>query len=304
MFNFGFSSRRPRAFGAAPISNVLVGTGSQSLSHAYWRLLHQPSGLRIRLEHSQSLDVCYELFGITDSGFNMSSQHSQSDHESIAGRHNAAGDFLSKDTACYPDSLANAFANLIDPLVSDHHEDLGWPFSNAILPTKGYDDFPKSSEDGGGLYSLPDWSQGNRQATDSLHNLRVKWRQMILDQRLDRQLLAYVAQGPSAEPPFSEEILQPFMNELNHFIRIHGLTPDWSIREHQPMRLGILAALSAIMEDKDTTLFVALQAGSALVSTMTFLRRNVFLLMIGRWIPRHSCQHTCAIGHRLKATWN
>ena len=66
--------------------------------------------------------------------------------------------------------------------------------------------------------------------------------------------MAYVAQGPSADPPFSEETLQPFMNELNHFIRMHGMTPDWSIREHQPMRLGILAALSTIMGDKDTTL--------------------------------------------------
>ena len=188
-------------------------------------------------------------------------RHSQSDHESIAGRHNAAGDFLSKDTACYPDSLADAFAELVDPLLSDHPVDLAWPFPNAILPTKGYDDFPKSSEDGGGLFSLPDWSQSNRQATDSLHNLRVKWRQMILDQRLDRQLLAYVAQRPSADPPFSEETLQSFMNELNHFIRMHGLTPDWSIREHQPMRLGILAALSTIMGDKDTTLFGELQAG-------------------------------------------
>ena len=50
-------------------------------------------------------------------------RHSQSDHESIAGRHNAAGDFLSKDTACYPDSLADAFAELVDPLLSDHPVD-------------------------------------------------------------------------------------------------------------------------------------------------------------------------------------
>ena len=49
------------------------------------------------------------------------------------------------------------------------------------------------------------------------------------------------------------------MNSTISFV--HGLTPDWSVREHQPMRLGILAALSTIMEDKDTTLFDALQAG-------------------------------------------
>eukprot|EP00435_Cladocopium_sp_Y103_P062555 s3579_g24.t1 len=187
--------------------------------------------------------------------------HPQDAHESIAGRFNAAGDFLSKDTACYPTSLADQFAEIIDPLLSCHTGDLPWPIPNNIFPIKAYDAFPMSSEDGGGLFSVPDWSQNNRQALDSLHQLRIKWRQMILDQRLDRQLLAYVARGPSVDPPFSDEVLQPFMKELHDFIIAHGLTPDWSVREHQPMRLHILAALSTIMADKDTTLFDSLIAG-------------------------------------------
>ena len=185
-------------------------------------------------------------------------QHPQEAHESIAGKHHLAGDFLSKDTACYPESLAATFATIIDPLLSDHHQDLSWPFPNFILPSKGHDDFPKSSEDGGGLFSLPDWSQANRQAVDSLKHLRTTWRQMILDQRLDRKLLAYVAQGPCPEPPFSDETLQPFMQVLHEFILSHGISPDWSAREHQPMQLGILSALSTIMSDKDITLFEAL----------------------------------------------
>eukprot|EP00435_Cladocopium_sp_Y103_P016771 s176_g4.t1 len=139
--------------------------------------------------------------------------------------------------------------------------DLPWPIPNKFFPIKAYDAFPMSSEDGGGLFSVPDWSQNNRQALDSLYQLRIKWRQMILDQRLDRQLLAYVARGPSVDPPFSDEVLQPFMKELHDFITAHGLTPDWSVREHQPMRLHILAALSTIMADKDTTLFDSLIAG-------------------------------------------
>ena len=51
-------------------------------------------------------------------------QHPQDAHASIAGKYNLAGDFLSKDTACYPDSLATTFATLIDPLLSDHPPDL------------------------------------------------------------------------------------------------------------------------------------------------------------------------------------
>ena len=84
---------------------------------------------------------------------------------------------------------------------------------------------------------------------------------MILDQRLDRKLLAYVVQGPCPKPPFSDETLQPLMKLLHDFILSHGISPDWSIREHQPMRLGILSALSIIMDDKDKTLFEALQTG-------------------------------------------
>ena len=53
------------------------------------------------------------------------------------------------------------------------------------------------------------------------------------------------------------------MQILHEFILSHGISPDWSIREHQPMRLGILSALSTIMDDKDTTLFGAFQTGAS-----------------------------------------
>ena len=48
------------------------------------------------------------------------------------------------------------------------------------------------------------------------------------------------------------------MQVLHEFILSHGISPDWSAREHQPMQLGILSALSTIMSDKDITLFEAL----------------------------------------------
>ena len=102
------------------------------------------------MEYSQGMDVCNKFSGLQVMGSRC--QHPQEAHESIGGKHNLAGDFLSKDTACYPDSLATTFATLIDPLLSDHHRHLPWPFSNFILPSKGHNAFPKSSEDGGGLF--------------------------------------------------------------------------------------------------------------------------------------------------------
>ena len=64
-----------------------------------------------------------------------------------------------------------------------------------------------------------------------------------------------------AQPPFTEEDLIPFKNTLTEFIQSHGLVPDWSIRADQPMQLSIMAALSRILDDRDTTLFPMLLAG-------------------------------------------
>eukprot|EP00435_Cladocopium_sp_Y103_P023165 s2135_g5.t1 len=121
------------------------------------------------------------------------SDHAQDSHESIAGPFNAAGDFFEQRTACYPASLDDKFAEIIDPLLSDHAGDLPWSIPNNVFPIIAYDAFPMSSEVGGGLFSVPVWSPNNRQALDSLHQLRITWRQTIWDPRLDRQLLVYVA---------------------------------------------------------------------------------------------------------------
>jgi hypothetical protein len=40
------------------------------------------------------------------------------------------------------------------------------------------------------------------------------------------------------------------------------MLPDWSIREDQPLHLSIMAALSRILGDNDTTLFPMLLAGA------------------------------------------
>ena len=49
---------------------------------------------------------------------------------------------------------------------------------------------------------------------------------------------------------------------MTTFIQSHGLTPDWSIRADQPMHLSIMASLSQILGDKDTTLFPMLLEGA------------------------------------------
>ena len=69
------------------------------------------------------------------------------------------------------------------------------------------------------------------------------------------------AGSDNAEPPFSEAHLLPYCQDLEQFLRQHGHDPDWRIRDHQPMCLGILAAFQSIMQDRDTSLFPSLQEG-------------------------------------------
>ena len=64
------------------------------------------------------------------------------------------------------------------------------------------------------------------------------------------------------QPPFDNHDLQPFRQSMTTFIQSHGLTPDWSIRADQPMHLSMMASLSQILGDKDTTLFPMLLEGA------------------------------------------
>lgn len=62
--------------------------------------------------------------------------HPPGSHEQVAGRTNQAGDFFSRDTACYPDMLASRFAEIIAPLLSSHAGDISWNARKQIIPIK------------------------------------------------------------------------------------------------------------------------------------------------------------------------
>ena len=186
--------------------------------------------------------------------------HPYGSHQTIVGQFNQAGDFLSKETACYPIALAQAFAARVAPLLSNHAGDIPWNQRQTVIPIKTPDAFPRSQEDGGGLFSQPDWSQSGRSVPDSFAALRKSWLNRIISQRLDKKLLAF-CQLESSDPPFSDEDLLPFRQDLEQFLVANSQTPDWQVREHQPMCLNILKSLSLIMQDEDRTLFDSLING-------------------------------------------
>lgn len=186
--------------------------------------------------------------------------HPRGSHEQIAGRTNQAGDFLSRDTACYPDELASRFAMIIAPILSKHVGDIPWAQHSQIIPMKSRTAFPHSWEDGGGLSSQPDWSRPDRTLPDCFESLRKTWMHLIIQHRLDTKLLSFCGSG-STDPPFDASDLQPFRTSLETFLQAQGQQLDWSVREHQPMHLKILQSIGFIMGDEDTSLFPSLLAG-------------------------------------------
>ncbi|MCV6575189.1 MAG: hypothetical protein OIF58_05590, partial [Cohaesibacter sp.] len=187
--------------------------------------------------------------------------HPPNSHLSIRGVRADTGEFVSRQTACYPEALASNFAAIIIPLLSQTKHDWTWKDRHSLLPVKGVQDPPFSQEDGAGLFSAPDWSLSERDVADVLKRLRQGWVEKIIRLKLDKQMIAYFSQSEHPQPPFPEEVIQDFRHDMITFCEQAGYPLDWSIREHQPMHLNVLQSVSQIMDDADKSLFPSLIDG-------------------------------------------
>ncbi|CAE7743625.1 unnamed protein product [Symbiodinium sp. CCMP2592] len=109
-------------------------------------------------------------------------------HPSVAGVRDELGNFLSQRTAEYPAQLANRFAQQAAKLFSSRRPSHSVPtcslaFALSSIPKKPRAATTTASQDGGGIYSLPDWSMGPRYQSDSLHDLRKEWQSWLLSHR-------------------------------------------------------------------------------------------------------------------------
>ena len=104
----------------------------------------------------------------------------------VAGQQDAQGNFLSQRTAEYPAELAAKFCEHVAPLFSGTSAQASGEtaltsvpasrfcalsFALQGIPRKPRSAPPFRAQDGGGIYSLPDWSYGPRYAEDKLQRL-------------------------------------------------------------------------------------------------------------------------------------
>ena len=188
-------------------------------------------------------------------------------HESVAGKLDAQGSFLSQRTAEYPAALAERYAAIAAPLFgrfSSHtaRTPCSLSFALACTEVKPRGTPPFGSQDGGGIYSLPDWSYGPRYAEDQLGPLRTEWRSWLLEKHLPARLVQHIASGKN-EPLFTNEETTWLQSSFKRFSDGLSGAPDWdfSVAEGQPYCLSALQRLSTILADKDTSLFPALLQG-------------------------------------------
>ena len=179
--------------------------------------------------------------------------HPAGSHQQIAGVRTPTGHYLSRATAEYPSELAQQFAQIVMPLLSDNGKELTLLSYEAYLPIKKISDPPFSRQDGAGFVSQSDWSCAHG-FEDSFQVLRKNFFREIMSQRLDLQVLKAFRAGHS-DPPFSQDQLLPFKKFVEEFLMAQGFQPDWSIPPDQQLCLHVLQRLCQCMQDPDTALF-------------------------------------------------
>ena len=188
-------------------------------------------------------------------------------HQSVIGTRDEQGHFLSQRTAEYPSALTSRYSNIVSPLFEGHrlHECSNFcslSFALQCIPRKERAAPPFGAQDGGGIYSTPDWSYGPRYQSDLLSDLRKEWQQWLLENHVPARLAQHVATH-SEKPLFTEEETTWLQQSFKRFSDKHSTSQDWdfSVPPGQPYCLSALSRLSHLVADKDTSLFPALMQG-------------------------------------------
>ena len=123
--------------------------------------------------------------------------HPRGSHESVIGTRDADGAIHSRKTAEYPKNLASSIAHLVVPMLSQNSLGLSLTAALKYMPIKSLQDFPFSSEDGGGLHSTPDGSMAERTSDDVFRSLRQHLFDFILSKNLHKEFLANMLLVPT-----------------------------------------------------------------------------------------------------------
>ena len=130
------------------------------------------------------------------------------------------------------------------------------------LPARPEHSFPLASQDGGGAFSVPDWTFPPRQCPDVSKPLRQGLHSLFAQWKLPLRLRRHVLDSVNA-PLLTEREVQICRTQWQLWFQAQGFSDvvDWRVDEGQPYTLRALRLLAQALEDKDTALWDALESG-------------------------------------------
>ena len=191
--------------------------------------------------------------------------HPKGTHPSLSGKRSSDGTFLTRLTALYPQSLANAIADIFKSALSVGEEEVPFLQWERLLPARLPFSVPKRRiEDGCGTCSSASWVVPHE--PDAFSGLRQAWCDTLRSTGLLPQILQRLGSSDKAAP-LSDAELQPFLSALRHWLGVPS-EAVWNacleVNSGQPFRLHLWRILAEISRDPDSRFTDQLVSGVSL----------------------------------------
>ena len=212
-------------------------------------------------------------------GLACACNHAPDSHQQVVGARNSDGTWASAATSEFPPALAEAYVAAALPLFETCADpvDLSLAQLPFLVPKKGMHSPPFGTQDGGGIFSCPDWSKPPSDAVDVFDGLRQELVHYLLSRKAPLRLQEHV-QSQCEDALFSaDEVLALRAMWSSWFTRKGWPAPDWTVPPSQPYCLHALSALSRAMGDRDDMLFPCLLEGIPTGFFNDIPRSNVFI---------------------------
>ena len=190
--------------------------------------------------------------------------HGADFHPPYAGTRDVSGEYLSRATAEFPQLLAAKYIAAVAPLFTEVSENLDVTFDQAFasIPVRKLESFPRATQDGGGIYSVPDCAAPPANAPDVFRSLRADLMNFFVQDRSPLRLRKAIA-SEDQSPLFQQAQVMQLREIWVKWFRSVGFTHDisWHVAENQPYSLDALQTLAEALEDRDVHLWGALKEG-------------------------------------------
>ena len=181
--------------------------------------------------------------------------HPKGTHPPLSGKRSSDGTFLTRLTALYPQSLADAIAKIFGAAVSAGKEEIPFVHWEQLLPARLPFCVPKRRIEDGGACSSASWIVPRE--PDFFAGLRHAWADALRSTGLLPQILQRLGAADKAAPLSDAELQEAGLG----YTRTQSGVNAW-----ESLRLHLLRILAEMSNDPDSAFADQLSAGVSLLS--------------------------------------